>query len=380
MSALPHEAYLAAMAGLHLVGPATLRRLAALGDPAATWERLRAGRLPSSVWAGRSHPNRAPIAQWVAEARTVDPVEVWARVRASGVGVLTLGGPGYPESLRSDPDPPVLLFTRGNPAVLEQPCVAVVGTRRATAYGRRVAHDLGRDLAACGVCVVSGLALGIDAAAHAGACRGGAGPAAVVAAGPDRPCPGANLTLARRVATLGFLCSEVPPGIAARPWRFPVRNRVVAGLARVLVVVESARTGGSMSTVEHALARGGTVLAVPGPIDAPSSAGCNALIADGAGVCSGVDDVLMALGGGSVAPPQHPDLRPAPSATAARVLDALGWRPESVEYLIGVTGVPLRDLIAELEWLDRAGWVLRREGFVERLGTPRPDAAPEGAS
>ncbi len=369
MTPLPHEAHLAAMAGLDLVGPATLQRLAALGEPGATWERLRTGRLPVSVCAARSEPPRAQLDRWVAQARTIDPVEVWDRLRRAGVGVVSLGGPGYPEALRSDPDPPVLLFTLGDPATLDQPCVAVVGTRRATAYGRGVAHDLGRDLAAHGICVVSGLALGIDAAAHAGACQGGAGPAAVVGAGPDRPCPRPNLPLARRVATLGLLCSELPPGVGAQPWRFPVRNRIVAGLARVVVVVESAATGGSMSTVEHAVLRDRTVLAVPGPVDAPTSAGCNSLLAEGAVVCSGVDDVLVALGGTPGAAAPRPDHRVAPTGAAAVVLDALGWRPESVEYLVTVSGLPLRSLVGELERLERAGWVVRRDGFVERLGT-----------
>lgn len=369
MTPLPHEAHLAAMAGLDLVGPATLRRLAALGDPVETWERLRNGRLPDSVCAARTEPPRTQIDRWAAQARTVDPADVWTRLRRSGVGVVSLGGPGYPEALRSDPDPPVLLFTLGDPATLDQPCVAVVGTRRATAYGRGVAHDLGRDLAASGVCVVSGLALGIDAAAHAGACRGGAGPAAVVGAGPDRPCPRPNLPLARRVAALGLLCSELPPGVGAQPWRFPVRNRVVAGLAQVVVVVESAATGGSMSTVEHAILRNRTVLAVPGPVDAPTSAGCNALLADGAVVCSGVDDVLAALGGvvGVAAP--RPDHRVAPTGVAAAVLDLLGWRPESLEYLVAASGLPIRSLVGELERLERTGWVVRRDGFVERRGT-----------
>jgi DNA processing protein len=366
---LPHEAHLAAMAGLDLVGPATLRRLAALGDPVETWDHLRNGRLPVSVCAARTEPPRTQIDRWAAQARTIDPADVWTRLRRIGVGVVSLGGPGYPEALRSDPDPPVLLFTLGDPATLDQPCVAVVGTRGATAYGRGVAHDLGRDLAANGVCVVSGLALGIDAAAHAGACRGGAGPAAVVGAGPDRPCPRPNLPLARRVATLGLLCSELPPGVGAQPWRFPVRNRIVAGLSQVVVVVESAATGGSMSTVEHAILRNRTVLAVPGPVDAPTSAGCNALLADGAVVCSGVDDVLAALGGAVRPAGPLPDHRMAPTGAAAAVLDLLGWRPESVEYLVVASGLPIRSLVGELERLERAGWVVRRDGFVERLGT-----------
>jgi DNA processing protein len=124
-----------------------------------------------------------------------------------------------------------------------------------------------------------------------------------------------------------------------------------------------------MSTVEHAVLRNRTVLAVPGPVDAPTSAGCNALISDGAAVCSGVDDVLVALGGALSATAPRPDHRVAPTGDAAIVLDVLGWRPESVEYLVAASGLPLRSLVGELERLERSGWVVRRDGFVERLGT-----------
>jgi len=358
------------MAGLDLVGPATLRRLASLGDPAATWELIRTGRVPESVCAARAVAPRSQVERWRRQSETVDPESAWIRLRHLGIGVVAHGGDGYPRMLLDDPDPPAVLFTLGDPAVLDQPCVAVVGTRRSTGYGRGVAHDLGRELAAVGVCVVSGLALGIDAAAHAGACEGGAPPAAVVGAGLDRPCPGANLALARRVAALGLVCSEVPPGTRAQPWRFPVRNRVVASLASVVVVVESARTGGSMSTVDHAVARDRTVLAVPGPVGNPASEGCNALIAEGAGVCTGVGDVLAALGLSGLVRATPEDRRETPGGDAATVLDALCWRPESVEFLARETRLDLRAVVRGLDWLERHGWVRRTGGFVQRAAAP----------
>ncbi len=379
MSGLPHEAYLACMAGLPSVGPATLRRLAALGPVERTWARLRSGRIPGSVLSG-SPSGVDLVARWSQVARGVDPAQRWAELRSAGVGVTSLGSPGFPDALRSDPDPPVLLFHLGDPGVLVAPRVAIIGTRRPTGYGVRIAHRLASGLASSGVCVVSGLALGIDAAAHAGAVGaldgGGAPPVAVVGSGLDAPCPQPNRALARRVAACGMVCSEVPVGVPAAPWRFPVRNRIIAAFADVVVVVESAVTGGSMSTVEHALSRNRTVLAVPGPVDAASSEGTNRLIADGAGTCTGVDDVLAHLDPGRVVaaarpsgPPANP--RPLPGGLAGRLLELLGWRPETVDHLIRASGADPRAFAVALDALADSGWVVRRDGFVERCPTQR---------
>ena len=385
VGALPHEAYLTAMSVLEGLGPSTLRRLASLGDPADTWVALRRGTLPVAALGGpgpgsggdaptgtgggaRPGADRR-LEMWRLAAQRIDPAQIWDRLRHHDVGVASLGAAGYPQSLLDDPDPPVLVFHRGDLCALDRPTVAVVGTRRATAYGLDVAHQLGRGLAEVGVCVVSGLALGIDAAAHAGACSAdGAGPAAVVAAGLDAPCPVANRALARRVAACGLLLSEVPVGVSAQPWRFPVRNRIIAALAQVVVVVESAARGGSMSTVEHATTRGRTVLAVPGPVGVTSSAGTNALIADGAGVCTSLDDVLTALGLSS-APAgctATVDRRPEPVGSAGRVLGALGWRPEWIEFVVDRLGEPVPAVVAALGWLETNGWVRLVGGFVER--------------
>lgn len=389
--ALPHEAYLAAMSTIDGVGPATLRRLAGLGDPAGTWAALCRGSLPANLMgaertAGGLAGAERTVEEWRRAARRTDPARLWDQLRHHGVGVASIGAAGYPSQLVEDPDPPVLVFHRGDLQVLGRPRVAIVGTRRATGYGLEVAHQLGRGLAEAGVCVVSGLALGIDAAAHAGACSvDGAGPAAVVAAGLDAPCPVANRVLARRVASCGLVLSEAPVGVSAQPWRFPVRNRIIASLAQVVVVVESADRGGSMSTVEHASVRDRTVLAVPGPVGAPSSAGTNALIADGAGVCTSLDDVLLALGlasttgGGAV----HVDPRPEPVGLPRRVLDVLGWRPESIEFVVNGVGGAVPAVVAALGWLEANGWVTCSDGFVERRGDttalcpPRPVEPPK---
>jgi DNA processing protein len=367
---LPMEAYLAALASLPEVGPATLRRLLRLGDPASVWERVVAGLVPLDVVAVRGRPPGDTVGRWRVAAAAIDPAGLWDRCRRLGVGVSSLGSPGYPPVLAADIEPPVALFHRGDPDVLAARRVAVVGTRRATGYGRRVAADLGEQLAADGICVVSGLALGIDAAAHAGALRvhGGAGPVAVVAGGPEEPGPQRNREVADGLVRRGAVLSEAPPGVGAAPWRFPVRNRVLAALAEAVVVVESAAAGGSMHTVREALRRDRTVLAVPGPVDSAASAGTNQLISEGALVCRDVDDVRCALGLGrrpNAAGPADP--RPVPDGDAATVLDALDWRPTTLSQLAERSGLGVGPLVVALGVLERDGWVDRRGGWVERI-------------
>ncbi|MFM7063229.1 MAG: DNA-processing protein DprA [Actinomycetes bacterium] len=358
---LPMEAYVAALAALDEVGPARLRWLLSLGAPAEVWARLQSGRLPATDLVPR-----ALAGSWAGAGP--DPGRLWARCRDLGVGVTCLAGPGYPPVLLHDPDPPVVLFHLGSPDVLVRPRVAVVGTRRSTPYGRQVARDLGHDLAAAGVCVVSGLALGIDAAAHRGAVA--AGPAAaVVGSGLDAPCPRSNRDLCAQVAERGVVLSEAPPGTAAAPWRFPVRNRVLAGLAQAVVVVESAGAGGSMHTVREALERDVPVLAVPGPVQSAVSAGPHELLADGAGLCTGAQDVLDLLGLGRVVP-LVPDPRPAPVGPGAVVLEAAAWLPTSVEVLARATDLPVVQVLAEVESLRRDGWVELAGGLVLRRARP----------
>lgn len=377
MSALPHEAYVAALASLEGVGPARLRWLLSGGTPAEVYAAVREGRL-------RDAPSEVRVdaglrEAWRDGAARLDPAALWERCGRLGIGVVTIGSAAYPPALRDDPDPPVVLFHRGDPDVLAGPRVAVIGTRRATGYGIRVAERFGRELAEAGVSVVSGLALGIDAAAHRGATSvAGAPPVAVVGGGLDDPCPVRNRALAEAVAERGVVLSEVPPGVAAAPWRFPVRNRILAALGEVVVVVESARAGGSMHTVREALARDRPVLAVPGPIDARASEGTNLLLVEGAHPCTSVDDVLVALGraplphrGGDARPAEQVDPRPLPEGDAEAVLGALEWRPSTAEQLAARTGLDFRRLSVALGWLESHGWVRRDGGWVERVaGSP----------
>lgn len=393
---VPLEAYLGALATLDGMGSASLRTLLALGSPSEVWERICRGAVDARLRNALAPVARDASGGWAAQARSVDPVALWTRWRSRGIGVVSIGSPSYPACLLDDLDPPVLLFHRGDLDALAHPRVAVIGTRRATGYGRRVAHELGLDLASAGVCVVSGLALGIDAAAHNGAVAASdralgstvethvdpsvsgptqAGPVAVVGGGVDAPGPSTNAALARRVVDVGAVLSEAPPGTRPAPWRFPVRNRILAALAPVVVVVESAERGGSMLTVEQAQLRDRTVLAVPGPVDSPASAGTNALISEGALVCRGADDVVSALGlsleGVANSPVEN---RPEPDGDAASVLAVLGFTPVSIESLSRDLDLDLGRLSVALGRLEALGWAERRGPFVERVA--RSDGGP----
>jgi DNA processing protein len=356
---LPTEAYAVALAALPAMGPsrllALLRRLA----PAAAW---------AQVLAGRGSADAALAASWRAAATRLAPSELWDRCRAAGIGVSLLGSASYPAVLAADPVPPAVVFIRGDPAAVDGPRVAVVGTRRCSRYGRDVAARLARDLADAGVRVVSGLALGIDGAAHAGAlAAGSAPPIGVVGSGLDVVYPRRHAGLWDDVARAGLLLSEAPPGARPEPWRFPARNRLLASLADVVVVVESHAAGGSMLTVNEAVARDRPVMAVPGPVVSPSSAGTNDLLASGAHVARDAGDVLALLGmepGGRRA---RDESRPPPSASDATVLDALGWQPATTDEVATAAGVDLATAAVALERLTAAGWVASTGGWWERV-------------
>ena len=376
MSDLPHEAYLAALASLDGVGPGRLRWMLTHGSPPRVWDMVGAGSLRDAP--PRLAVDRDLLRSWSTQARTIDPHECWQRCVSLGIGVMSIGGASYPRVLADDIDPPVVLFHLGDPDVLDARRVAIVGTRRATGYGVRTAEQLGAELSEAGVVVVSGLALGIDAAAHRGAIGGGssrAGVAAVVGGGLDAPCPARNRPLARSIVERGAIFSEVPPGVPAAPWRFPVRNRVLAALADAVIVVESPGAGGSMHTVREAMTRDRPVLAVPGPIDSRASEGTNRLISEGAIPCLGVEDVFTAIDlvrpkVTEVTPARAPDPRVEPDADGVTVLEAVGWRPVSVEEVAIRSGLDFGRLALALGDLEHEGWITRTGGWIERCARP----------
>jgi DNA processing protein len=321
-----------------------------------------------------------PAEAWARARVRGDPRAVAARLAECGVRVTWLGQPDYPAALEADHQPPPVLFFTGDLEALDGRTVAIVGSRDCTRYGRDVAYELGRDLAAQGVRIVSGLALGIDGAAHGGALAApgaAAPPVAVVGSGLDVVYPRRHTRLWREVAAAGVVLSEAPVGAAPEPWRFPLRNRIIAALAEIVVVVESRHQGGSRHTIEAAMARDRQVMAVPGPVRSPTSALPNALLADGCHPARDAVDVLVALGlatGRSSSAPsaaaEPADPRPPPSEPGRAVLDAMGWERSSFEQLVLATGRSPGEVGVALAHLECGGWVAGSGGSWERVGRP----------
>lgn len=361
--ALPVEAYLLALASLD-VGYRKLRALVDRHPPERAWQRVVAG------------DELTPAAR--RQAVALDPAAVWRAHCAAGIGVTAPGSPSFPAVFVDDPEPPIVLVHRGDLDSLSGPRVAIVGTRRCTRYGREVAHELGAGLSAAGVSIVSGLALGIDAAAHDGALMGGAPPIGVPGCGLDIVYPAANAALWRAVGERGVLVGEVALGGPPIGWRFPARNRIIAALADVVVVVESHDRGGSLSTVTEAVRRDRQVLAVPGPVRSPASSGTNRLLADGCAPACGVDDVLIALGLSPGRRRRSRERRARPSRDGRRVLDALGWVPATLDQLAIRSGLALDELSGALDELVAHGWAQERNGWFERIGREQAVVAMHG--
>jgi len=367
---LPPEAWAAALAALPMMGPARLLALLRRWSPVEAWEHVRAGSwLGDEAAAETARPDpRGIAATWRSVAAAIDVGAAWQRVVDAGIGVAALGSPAYPSALADDLEPPGVLFSRGDPAVVRGPRVAIVGTRRASRYGIDVAHEFGRELSGSGVAIVSGLALGIDGAAHAGAVAAAAAPPiAVVGSGLDVVYPRGNGMLWREVERQGVVLSEAPLGAAPERWRFPARNRLIAALADVVVVVESHEHGGSLHTVTEAERRGRPVFAVPGPVRSPASAGTNRLLRDGALPACDVGDVLVGLGLADALRRTIVDPRPPVAGDDRVVLDAVGWQPVSLEQLALRVPMPLGALSLALLRLQEQGWLDERGGWYERV-------------
>ena len=237
--------------------------------------------------------NPDTAAHLLRDAFTVNPQEEWDKTAALGGHIYVPEDEEYPQSLRNIKEAPIALYVLGKLPAAEQACVAMVGTRKITPYGRRVAHKLAGDLTACGVTVVSGLARGIDSECHAAAVRLKKPTVAVIGTGVGRCYPPENRALARAILEYGgAIVSELPFNKPPNAFHFPRRNRIIAGLSQPVVVAEGEIKSGALITAKLALEMGKDVLAVPGPIDSPQSAGPNSLIKDGAGVVTSVADIL----------------------------------------------------------------------------------------
>lgn len=368
-SDLPDEAWLVALASLPGVGPSRLRWLASQGAPESVWRQVQSGVLARIATTDEVRVSSALFDQWSHSAKQIDPGDYWRAHREAGIGVMSKWSPTFPQELAVDDDAPVVMFWLGDIDRLAGSRVAIVGTRRASRYGIDVANEFARELSESGVAVVSGLALGIDGAAHAGALSvDGAPPVAVVGSGLDRVYPRAHRALWRAVAEKGVVLSEYPLGSSAVAWQFPARNRIIAALSDVVVVVESQSTGGAMGTAVEAGRRGRTVLAVPGPITSPSSAGTNQLLFDGCGPARDAGDVLLALGREPERRRSAAETRLVPGGQAKCVLDSLPWQSVSLERIVETTGLGIGEVLVVLDQLESEGWIVQRAGWIERIG------------
>ncbi len=288
-----------------------------------------------------------------------------------GIAIVPWPDVRYPEALRHIHDAPLVLYLRGDAALLQQEQIGIVGSRHATRAGLDHARRFAAELSARDLLVTSGLALGVDGAAHAGALDAGAGTVAVIGCGLDRVYPSQHRRLAERVVAQGLMVSEYPPGTPARAGHFPQRNRIISGLSRGVLVVEAGLKSGSLITARMALEQGREVFAIPGSVHSPVARGCHQLIKQGAALVETVDDILAELGHRwSFQSPAGPDAETPsvasdPGGLASReiaVLAALGYDPQSTDALVSVTGLSADQLMQSLLLLELQGLVTAAPG------------------
>lgn len=356
----------------HGVGPRTAPALLqAFGSPEAVFAAE-----PAAL-AGHLNPAQARAILQPASAdtrRLVDATLRW--LEQAGHAVLALGQPGYPALLAAIPDPPLLLYINGHAELLAGPALAIVGSRNASIQGKANAQAFAEALSGAGLTIVSGLALGVDAAAHEGALKGPGGTVAVIGTGPDLVYPVRNRALAERIAQDGCIVSEYPVGTPPLPSNFPKRNRIISGLAAGVLVVEAAAQSGSLITARQAAEQGRDVFAIPGSIHAALSKGCHELIREGAKLVDGAADVLEAMAFSPLA-----TARPVRSAAVdaagrsaddggqdAALLAALGHDPVDQDTLLARVGATPGELSTRLLMLELAGCIERLPGgMVQRV-------------
>ncbi len=340
------------------LGPVGIRALlASLGSPeavlaasAATLRQRVSPAVAGAITAG------APVALVEAAAK-------WADV--PGNRILTLADQEYPRPLLETADPPVLLYAKGRLDLLANAAIAVVGSRNATPQGLATARSFANSLGDAGLTIVSGLALGIDRAAHEGGLASRCSTIAVTGTGLDTVYPARNRELAHRIASNGLLLSEFPLGTGVAAWNFPRRNRLISGLSRGVLVVEAAVRSGSLITARLAAEQGREVFAIPGSIHSPVSRGCHALIRQGAKLVESAEDILEEL--------RMQWAPPGPAAVAESDIDdpillQLGYDPCTLDQLAARTGLPANVLSAHLLELELAGVVATLPGNrVQRL-------------
>ncbi|MDR7332612.1 DNA-processing protein DprA [Roseateles asaccharophilus] len=337
------------------VGPGAARRLLAMaGSAEAVFE------LPAAALNQALPPQQRDAFKQPSEHLTglIEQAGTW--LAQPGHALLTLGDPGYPPQLLATADPPLLLWLQGRRELLATPSLAVVGSRNPTAQGADNARAFSRALAREGYTIVSGLALGVDAAAHEGALDASGATIAVVGTGLDQVYPRRNAGLAARLlAGGGLIVSEYALGMPVLPANFPKRNRIIAGLSQGCLVVEAALQSGSLITARLATEAGREVFAIPGSIHSPQARGCHALIRQGAKLVESAEDVLEELSGQPA--PAAPEIPETPHEQQA-LLDAMGFDPVSLDALMARSGWPAAELSAALLELELDGQVARLAG------------------
>lgn len=293
-----------------------------------------------------------------------DAEELIARAAAASTAVLLQGEPGYPEPLLDLADPPCFLFALGDVRLAGRRRVGIVGTRHSSSSGDRITHQMAAMLVRAGVVVVSGMAFGIDAAAHRGALDAGGGTIAVLGGGVDMPYPPSHATLHERIACDGLVLSEAPMGSRPVSGAFPKRNRIIAALSETLIVVEAGERSGALITSRIALELGRNVAAVPGPIDSPRHVGSNRLLSEGAAFISSVDDVVSVAGIEPGGAPAQPPVASGAAAVGAddachiAILNAVRAGASDVEDLARSTRMAPRDFTTALASLELSGQLL----------------------
>ena len=296
----------------------------------------------------------------------VDP-GLRAAVSAAGAGIISLADPRYPPLLKTIPDPPPLLYVRGDPMLLQRPQLAIVGSRRATAAGLKAAEKLAAAAVRCGLGITSGLALGVDGAAHRGALAAGGGTVAVMATGIESIYPARHRSLGEDIAASGCLVSEFPPGTRPLPYNFPKRNRIISGLSLGVLVVEAALPSGSLITAGTATEQGREVFALPWSIAHIGGAGCLRLLRDGAKMVLCIEDIveeldslyglqlelLQDVADGDAEATEQPE---------SELLSMLGYEATSLDQLAVASGLPVGQLLSELTTLEVSGRVSRCPG------------------
>lgn len=347
---------------------AARRLLAAFGSAQGVF---RAG-IDARTAVVKPEPARALAADPPDFARRWADTQAWLR-GGEHRHLLTLADAAYPALLLHTADPPLLLFAQGRLDLLGRGGVAIVGSRQPTPAGRENALRIARQLSAQGVTVVSGLAAGVDGAAHEGALDGPGGTVAVVGTGLDQVYPPRHADLAQRIGAQGLLLSEFPLGTPPLPQHFPMRNRIIAGLTRATLVVEAALRSGSLITARLAAEAGREVFALPGSVASAQSRGCHALIKQGATLVEGAEDILaelQALPAAPVVPAAPAEVADVAGDAHSPLLQALGHDPATLDALLARTGLPVSQLNAQLLELELAGAVARLPGgLFQRCGS-----------